>query len=312
MTWEPPKKINGDLKNYVVRAKLVDSNEGVIDQRNYCDLPPTAFDQPETSTKVETKHTSLDTSKQPHPDLDGHCDCNTCALTCEKSQKEGDEQRQSSIDFEDEIQDLVYVKNEEVVKVERSKRQAIDTLTKKPFETKLNASASENIKNSDGEYLQFNEEFIKPNQLSVTLTSLSHYSIYQITVRACREKSKVPMPKNDKGEIEKDEECGPEVLISVLTMKKDENDLIPFFDATNVPSNETYGIIKVTWLAPPKPNGQILSYSIRFKKNDIEQSKWESVCITQKDYLNQTFYLLKPLSNGNYSVQIAATSVSHF
>lgn len=107
-----------------------------------------------------------------------------------------------------------------------------------------------------------------------------------------------------------DEQCGPETQITQITLKKEENDAIPWFDVAPIPSNNSLGSVKISWQEPLKPNGLILSYTIRYKKNDIEHTKYEPICITQKKYANQSFYILDKLTNGNYSIQIAATSMA--
>lgn len=89
----------------MLRAKLLDRNDPI--QRDYCSqrkffnikknhrqlfkLLPVASDFNETPIKPETK--ALEPVKPP-PEKFGQCDCNTCTQTCQKDQKEGDEQRQ--------------------------------------------------------------------------------------------------------------------------------------------------------------------------------------------------------------------------
>lgn len=54
----------------------------------------------------------------------------------------------------------------------------------------------------------------------------------------------------------------------------------------------------------------LLSYTIRQKRNDIENTKWEPICVTHNSFLNQSYYILEHLNNGNYSIQIAAISMA--
>lgn len=239
------------------------------------------------------------------------CDCLSCAQTCQtKIQQDGDEQRQSAIDFEDQIQDFVYVKNElseptkENSRAKRQLKQFPDDTEKET--TKKKEHETESITNTDGEYLYFYKEINDSSQTTFELDQLRHYTNYQVSLRACREKSDPP-PKSTSIS---DEECGPEAQVATWTLKRDKNDLIPAFEATNFPSNGSLGSIKVTWKAPENPNGLLLSYTIRYKKNDIEHTKWDLTCITHKLFLNQSYYILRYLSNGNYSVQIAATSLA--
>lgn len=247
----------------------------------------------------------------------GRCDCLSCAQTCQKVQKEGDEQRQIAIDFEDEIQDFVYVRNEPAEPVKensRAKRQSQPPKTfpeateKEPAKKK--ELDTESILNSEGEYTYFYKEINDSTQTTFELVQLRHYTNYQISIRACREKTE-KQSNPPKTETEESAPCGPETQISTLTLKREENDLITVFDAVNIPSNgSSLGSIKVTWKAPENPNGLLLTYTIRYKKNDIEHTKWDLSCIPHKLYLNQSYHILKYLSNGNYSIQIAATSMA--
>lgn len=188
----------------------------------------------------------------------------------------------------------------------RPKRQASefpDELDKEnPKKKELD---TESTMNKQSEYTYFYAKINDSKQTTFELTQLRHYSTYQIILRACREP--INLLKTD----QVDEPCGLDTSISTLTLKREENDLIPFFDATTIPSNHSgLGSIKVTWKEPSNPNGLLLSYTIRYKKNDIEHIKWDTICITHKAFLNQSYHILTSLSNGNYSIQMAATSMA--
>lgn len=255
----------------------------------------------ETKTQEPAKSSLLST---------GQCDCESCVQTCQKLQPDGDEQRQSAIDFEDEIQDFVYVKNDQLEPKEvRAKRQA-----EFPYEmtdketTKKKEPDTEPIMNAQGEYIYFHKEINDSSQTSIELVKLKHYTSYQIFLKACREKSEQNATLVKPGSF--DEQCGPDTQISTLTLKREDSDLITVFDATSIQSNGSLGSIRVTWKAPENPNGMLLTYTIRYKKNDIEHTKWDLSCISHKLFLNQSSHILRSLSNGNYSIQIAATSMA--
>lgn len=55
------------------------------------------------------------------------------------------------------------------------------------------------------------------------------------------------------GSSDQDEQCGPDHLISAMTLKHDGSDQIQKFHAVSVPSNGSLGSIKVSWDAPKKP-----------------------------------------------------------
>lgn len=205
---------------------------------------------------------------------------------------------------------MVYVKNidNDLVKDHaRAKREIISNgnttrAVSNTTEPALIQPAKElNTTNEQGEYIQYIVELHDPSKLSVDLTNLRHYTTYSITVRACRELTEddVAPPTNKLPAVDKPDPCSHPAQATITTAKKDDADDIKYFDAMNVvPSNESYGIVKVGWKAPENPNGLLLSYTIKYRKNEVENAHWESVCIPHQNYLNQTFYLLKPLSNG--------------
>jgi insulin receptor len=173
--------------------------------------------------------------------------------------------------------------------------------------------------NITSDFVYFYKVITDPAQTSFELHNLTHYTNYQIFLRACREKlddSTTDVIENNKltDEIARqksiDDECGPETQITQITLKKPENDLIPEFEAQAIPSNNSLGSIKIRWSPPPRPNGMILSYTIQYKKNDIDHTKYEPVCVTQKRYANQSYYILNKLTNGNYSISVAALSMA--
>ncbi|CRL08130.1 CLUMA_CG020870, isoform A [Clunio marinus] len=300
LSWEPPRKVNGKLQSYIIRAKIIEKNDQILEQRDYCLQP---FERSETIIKTDSK--PPDRPKPSLIEFIGPCDCNICIQTCQKAE-EDDEDRQSSVDFEDEIQNYVYVKTEpETVSEMREKRRA---RRQAEFPEDLDKEIArrreletESTKTEDGKYRTFYQEINDTRQTTFELSDLRHYSNYQFFLKACREKD-----SDDRS----DENCGPEAQISAITLKEEKNDVIPRFDVVAVPGNGSLGQIKATWEPPPNPNGLLLSYTIRYKKNDLEHTKWESSCISHKIYMNQSFHILKSLTNGNYSIQIAATSMA--
>lgn len=162
-----------------------------------------------------------------------------------------------------------------------------------------------NTTNVCGEYTQYVQELHDPSKLAIEVTKLRHFTQYTITVRACRkEVAYVTNKEQDMllpGPEENPDPCSLPTQVTITTAKKYSADDIPLVTTTTVPSNQSYGIVKVEWKAPEHPNGVLLSYTIKYRKNEIENANWESVCIPHQNYLNQSFYLLKPLSNGKSS-----------
>lgn len=244
-----------------------------------------------------------------HPDNGNQCDCSSCVQSCSSdSMKEGDEQRQSAIEFEDEIQDYAYVKDpkaeakpEDNNNKNRLKREAPP---KFPDETNKNNSRKEEVEEEttmvNGEYQTFITTINDSTTTSFFLGDLHHFTNFKVQLKVCREKVEHP---NDIAE-----ECSTEITETYATLKKESNDLITEFNIFPIGSNGSTSI-KVTWEAPKDPNGLILSYTIEYRKVD-EHSKSESKCVPQQYFVNQSYYILTHLTSGNYSVRMAATSMA--
>lgn len=98
-------------------------------------------------------------------------DCNTCSLGCKKGPQDGEEQRQSAIDFEDEIQDFIYPKTLDLNDADcRYKRDTQPKSARDP--------ETESIMNNEGEYSYFYKEITDPTRTSLELSKLRPFSTY--------------------------------------------------------------------------------------------------------------------------------------
>jgi hypothetical protein len=77
--------------------------------RNYCDNPIDLSQL--TDLKANSPSEKIPDKKI--TDFDQSCDCKTCLQTCEKKELDGQDEREISIEFENEIQDFVWKKQEE-------------------------------------------------------------------------------------------------------------------------------------------------------------------------------------------------------
>lgn len=78
-----------------------------------------------------------------------------------------------------------------------------------------------------------------------------------------------------------------------------------------LPGNHTYGSVKLKWDSPARPNGLIVSYTIRYQRVNLEHSKGQFVCISHKMFQNLSGeYILKQLENGNYTFAVKAISLA--
>lgn len=54
----------------------------------------------------------------------------------------------------------------------------------------------------------------------------------------------------------------------------------------------------------------LLSYTIRHRKTGIVNTNYDTICVTHNTFLNQSYYILEHMNNGNYSIEIAAVSMA--
>lgn len=233
---------------------------------------------------------------------DGKCDCNDCTPS-----KKQPEEVESAIDFEDEIQNFVYIRysSQQAPPSATQIRNKRDTHQPEVFpENRNNTDVPPKVpdnKNSsrdlDHGFFEYIYAEINSTTTSFVMKDLKHFSSYVISVKACR----------DGG----GDSCGSEAQITERTLKRDDADNISIYEMEIVASNSSLGTIKVTWQSPQKPNGIIVAYTIKYQRVDIEHAKYEYKCISHKIYQNSSdMHLLNNLPTGNYSIQIMATSIA--
>lgn len=114
------------------------------------------------STALEPAETSVKASEsKPIEPIKSfsEIDCNMCSLSCKKGSQDSDEQRQAAIDFEDEIQDAIYIQAK---------------WAKEP--------ETESIIKNEGKYSYFYKEISDPTQTSFELTKLRPFTNYVSSV----------------------------------------------------------------------------------------------------------------------------------
>ncbi|KAG5668610.1 hypothetical protein PVAND_016546 [Polypedilum vanderplanki] len=304
VTWETLKKVNGELDHYILRATAIPQDDKLLVQRDYCKEPIDNTPTPSTPSK----DTSIikDGPKNPVIAPDGTCDCQKCSSVCDSKTPlfDGDDDRQSANDFEDQIQDFVYRKNDEkpsAQKETRAKRQ-VPTEIEFPSNPPNDGSSSNTF---DREYLKNQSDFyvedIGPENTSYVFTGLNHYTFYNIRIRACR--------KREKGEAADAEICGPETKVSETTFKEPANDDILTFKVEPIVNNSLTNI-RVTWEPPNSPNGLLLAFTIRHKRVDIDHTQPVLHCISTSMLNGTNQYVLQKLAPGNYSIDMMATSMA--
>lgn len=212
------------------------------------------------------------------------------------------EDRQSANDFEDQIQDFVYVRHSDngigVPKDGRAKRQISDEFPDKIAEPPPPHMDIDQLRNTS----DFFDNEIGPDMTMYIISGLKHYTRYAISIRACREK--------EDDETDQAIVCGHEVNDYVTTVRepaKDDIDSDKFF-VTEIINGSTSDI-RIQWEPPSDPNGLLLTYTIRYRRTDIDNTSPTTICLSYNK-LNGTVYTIQKLPHGNYSVDIMATSLA--
>lgn len=184
-------------------------------------------------------------------------------------------------------------------------------------------------------YRRFYKE-VNVSTLSYVIRDLRHFSLYQISVLACRESAPTDF-------TEKIDNCSTEVIVHQRTRKigvyfffylfrlalgRELVHVNLFFKFLSIFSdgadtilsltvekeaanNSSLGGVRLHWSIPSNPNGIILSYTIRYQRVDIEHSKPQENCITHKYYKSlSNGYSIKHLVNGNYTFSVMATTLA--
>lgn len=186
-----------------------------------------------------------------------------------------------------------------------------DTITSEFMNDAMMQSARNNEINSKFRTIQNFTfyEVVDASTTSFLLRNLQHFSMYTISVKACREDGPPDAQKNPaiKNEISN---CSNAAFINQRTLPIPNANDIKGLDITLENTNQTVEA-RLSWKTPEKPNSLIVSYTIKYYRVDVNHQP-SFLCVSQREYQNLTggFYILNSLPSGNYSIQIQATSLS--
>lgn len=141
-----------------------------------------------------------------------------------------------------------------------------------------------------------------PTQVSYEIKGLKHYTTYAISIRACREK------EQDEIESSETHACGHEVNYYATTFREPSNDDIPSF-STEILPNASMTDVVVRWEPPKDPNGLLLTYTIRYKRVDVDHTVAQTRCVSYNMLNNTNVFVIQALTAGNYSIDVMATSL---
>ncbi|XP_028649838.1 insulin receptor-related protein-like isoform X1 [Erpetoichthys calabaricus] len=152
---------------------------------------------------------------------------------------------------------------------------------------------SSSPKPEDNEYpIQEDKVFMRERTV---ISNLHHFTFYRIDIHACNHAAHMVG-------------CSAAIFVFTRTM--------PELYADNIPGKVTWepvgkNVILLKWEEPPRPNGLILKYQIRYtklKKDQDEEFEAEE-CVPRKMYEKFKGYQIRRLQAGNYSAIVRATSL---
>jgi insulin receptor len=324
ITWEKPKQINGKFDKYILKLKTEEFSDILFtSERDYCSHPIEHWELEE-----EKKTSKEDTTISKDPNLSQTCDCKeSCRKVCDEIDKDDGTTRENAIFFENQIQDFVWKKQEDMkpIAVEnfnnrKAKRQAdifpgssADKETVKIKKDPLDESDETMTLNSYGEYENIRIPINNETNTSITITNLRHFTRYQVHIHVCRQLDESEDPNMNI------ELCSDPTVEFIRTSKDEGKDDITWFQVEEIASNvSAYGALKVSWIIPKRPNGAVTAYNFRYKRNDAEHSKATDKCINEDQFRrlyfnkneNKGTYIIKQVNPGNYSVQLWASSLA--
>uniref|UniRef100_A0A182WEW1 Tyrosine-protein kinase receptor n=1 Tax=Anopheles minimus TaxID=112268 RepID=A0A182WEW1_9DIPT len=322
VSWLEPLKIYGKLSAYKIGATLNDEKKDMIKQRNYCH---DEIEKPDSKPNIPVERTSIATTISPAKETQNQCSKEECAAYCSASgfpEAEGGlkidaNEVEMSIGFEDWLHNYVYIKNP---KSSRKRREdsgpggniaAGNNSHIFPSNTENAprvASNYETVKEPDEEYYRTLGATTNQTRITFPLSYFKHFALYTFRVHACREPA-AQVPGVQVQELA--DFCGSEVLNIFRTPTKPDADDIPI-DSIELDdqSNNTQRVIRVRWKGPAKPNGALVSYSIKYHRTDLDSVQPTVRCVTVDVHIQLGYALLTKLDAGNYSVRIMATTTA--
>ncbi|KAJ8926815.1 hypothetical protein NQ314_020663 [Rhamnusium bicolor] len=315
ISWLPPANPNGNITHYIISCKKHSNGDNDSEDRNYCLDPPT------------TKPVPPQISQPTPPPKNDTCSCEDNPHSG-KPLSINELEEAARIKFEDELHNQVYVKRydlhgliktkpmnlniyrpgSQIFRDQRTKRDTIG----EPFPNRadnhsliINNKIQNVTENGTNIWISFSRPVYGHTEFFTD--RLHHFTFYDINVQACREK-----------EDDKDNEstCSSTSMQTKRTQKKRNKSLqqqtVILGGADHIRevhiTNRTLDSITITWDQPKDPNGIIFAITVEYKRVDIENAKPISLCITSKDFKNDSSYSITKLFSGNYSLRVMATT----
>ncbi|XP_073958347.1 insulin-like receptor isoform X2 [Choristoneura fumiferana] len=317
--WSPPTMPNGTIIAYHVEVQANSYNRLKImgANVNYCTNPSLlaniiAVRGEDIAEKKEDKSGEV---------KNGSCECKEEETrTYTKFDKIKEKERQESITFENELQNMVYVKQKNTTrgsnknKRESRLRRSIDN----SLSSMLVILSANNVPQVGVNHPNFTEEngFISSlyyklsgDARSLTVNNMRHFTWYTVSVWACRAQH-----ANESDRDYADDWCSERAFYTFRTLELLTVDVVRKVHAEVLPSNKTMPDVNVTWEPPDNPNGFVVAYNVhhlRVEDNAQAQDVGLQSCISATDYENGgRGFLIRNLAAGNYTIRITPITVS--
>ncbi|KAI1301322.1 Insulin receptor [Halotydeus destructor] len=334
LEWKPPKKPNGIIAYYKIRATKQISS--VFRERDYCDEPVETEPIVEGTTTVNytqyanTSNTVTGGDSMFGPNGEKCCSCGP------KLDSDAESDGSEKMNFENYLQDAVYVKRENrMMPTKKIHKRAVDksvaaqtlipdfqtlmptNLSPAGLSTEEYTAAdtitasSNNITDQDeSQVIQPFEITVPATELTYRITNLTHFTRYEIEVIACQNLTDQTNSSDTKN-VSSHDPCSMAALATSTTLPKaGANDLtlvvaIAKLGGENNTSHDN--VVEVRWEEPAQPNGVIVSYQLEYKRHENDKLV-ERLCITRSKYLLKKGVDLIDLPAGNYSLRLRSSS----
>ncbi|XP_060592514.1 insulin-like peptide receptor [Ruditapes philippinarum] len=319
VSWDPPNKPNGNVTHYHVYWQLRKFNQKEYELRNYCTNPLSV-----SLIKREIEEKQAEEKRN----VTRNGTCCECPKT-EKQLQVEERERYLEIQFQDYLQNQVYVKRlepaETTIAARRRPKRSVASGTshevkKYTYQSSVEGTVTVNLttmtptvdtvtspppedKVPKGEVSTENPYMMADvvDQRKFIITNLGHFEDYNIKVIACHTR-----------EADKDMLCSNQALGFGRTLPDSKADTInsSLVDVKYM-VNKT-GAVHIKWQDPPNPNGLILTYDIEYMNQNIKNVKPILICITYEIYrdVGKGGHLLDKLDPGNYTFRLRATSLA--
>ncbi|KAF7660839.1 hypothetical protein LDENG_00273910 [Lucifuga dentata] len=289
--WSAPVSPNGNQTYYLVRWQQ-QAEDRELYQHNYCSK--------ELKIPIRIAATGMgdqeDDTKPTKPDPDGtdKGPCCPCPKSVEDLEAEAADASYRKV-FENFLHNSIFTprppdrRRRDLFGIANStvsrRSQLQNNSTTVPPLTAAGNSSTVDLEPSEREF-EFMEQSVTERELQIS--GLQPFTVYRVDIHACNRQVL---------------RCSAAEFVFSRTKPAEKADDIP--GPVSWEGHEDWVFLR--WPAPPRPNGLILMYEIKFKlANEAEKHE----CVSGQMYQTQHGVRLSNLSPGNYSVKVRATSLA--